>query len=324
MYLAHLEKLNRTRLADVLVEEGVLDRARVEECLLEQDQTGKQLGQILIEGEIVTDYDLAKIVVTHYALPYLDVANYSMRREVVALLPEDFRHRWAIQPLDQFGTILTLAVTEVPSPELIDEIVAVTKLTPILFVASRRSILNVIEEEKKRAAQRTAKAAPKSATQSQKLQGGATKSGPVPELKAPQTGDLSLPDLELPTISMKLAGAGKTPGAAKPAAPQKATQSGALSWMDAVGGLDAAAAGEKAQVSKFPRPAAGAVPAGGSAARHAQGGSQAKPAAAPAPAGKGAPAPKTGAAANPAGQAGGGAWQSIFDEGDDSVKKPKE
>jgi hypothetical protein len=305
MYLAHLEKLNRMRLADVLVEEGVLDRSRVEEAQAEQDATGKQLGQILIESDVLTDYDLAKIVVTHYSLPYLDMAGFSTRREVTTLLPEEFRHRWAIQPLDQFGSILTLAVSEIPSPEQIEEIVETTNLTPILFIAARRAVIMVIEDERKRSAQR--KSVTKNAAQPAAAAPGAATTGAAAtaeETEPAADGDPSLPEFDLPTVPMKLAG-GSSPArpGGKPGTPgaAKAGQASALSWMDAVGGGKPAAHDPKA--AKPQRPAPGAAPA--------------RPAAPPA---------KGAAPAAPANAGSGttGKWQTMFDAADESVKKPKQ
>src|SRR5262245_48381251 len=148
MNLGHLEKLHRIPLADLLVEEGVLDRATVEDAQNQQDAEGKELGQVLVEREILTDYDLAKLVAMHYGLPYIDVAGYTTKREVVELLPLDLCQRHAIVPLDQFGPLLTLAVAEVPAPEVVREIASRTRLVPSLFVSMRRAIVNLLEEEK--------------------------------------------------------------------------------------------------------------------------------------------------------------------------------
>src|SRR5262245_47758327 len=163
MNLGHIEKLQRVQLGDLLVEEGVLDRSRIEDAQIQQDAEGKSLGQVLIEREILTDYDLAKIVATHYGLPYLDVAGFSMKREVVELLPLELCMQHAILPLDQFGTLLTLAVAEVPEAEVVREIAQRTKLVPTLFVAMRRAMLTILEEEKKRRDSRTAAKAAKAA-----------------------------------------------------------------------------------------------------------------------------------------------------------------
>ena len=67
MNLGHLEKLQRIQLADLLVEEGVLDRATVEDAQNQQDAEGKQLGEVLVQREILTDYDLAKLLATRAA-----------------------------------------------------------------------------------------------------------------------------------------------------------------------------------------------------------------------------------------------------------------
>jgi hypothetical protein len=310
MYLAHLEKLLRTRLSDVLVEEGVLERSRVEEAQTDQDETGKQLGEILIEQEVLTDYDLAKIVTTHYALPYLDLAGYSMRREAMELLPLEFCAKNTLLPIDQFGSMLTLAVAEMPSSELIDEIVRTTQLTPILFVATRRGMLNVIEAERKRATGRPAKAsaAPPAPSQaavapSTVAPSPAARTAAVPhDEPEPEAG---LPEFDLPMVPLKLAGsmARNKPGTT-PSAGSKKTPAAALRWMDAAARSDTTKPGDTAKpnVSKYGGASA--------AAPHPT-------ASAPAPGGK----PTTAAApAKPAGEA---PWQSMFDVADEAVKKVK-
>lgn len=320
MHAPHLEKLLRIRLADVLVEEGVLDRAKVEEAQAEQDATGKQLGEILIETELLSDYDLAKLVATHYSLPYLDVTGYTVRRDVMELLPLEFCARHAVLPLDQFGAMLTLAVAEIPHHDVLDEILRATNLTPTFFVAMRRSLLNQLEDEKKRG--RSAKPV----------------TGPVAakagKPAAAADGEDAAPDLDLPTVPLKLSGipgarlssAGNrgtsvgrdlTP-APKPPAGSKHTPAAALSWMDAVGAPPKAAdakAGEK--TGEKPEAKAPVSKYGGAPRATSVG---AVPAAKPSPV---AASPKTApAAGKPAeGASPDGAWQSIFDAAEESVKK---
>ena len=296
MYLAHLEKLNRTRLADVLVEEGLLQRDRVEEAQAEQEETGKQLSEILLAQEILTEYDLAKLITTRYSLPYLELAGYSVKREVVALLPMEFCEKHVLLPLDQFGSMLTIAVTEMPDQELIQSIVAQTKLTPCLFVSLRQGVLTALSEEKKRlsgrqpgrAAVKVTPVAPKAAI-------------PVPP---PGTKpDLPLPEFDLPIVSMKLVGvaAAKVPAAplrisAVKDPPTSTKPGAALNWMDmATAAGPGPADASRAKTNKYNTPAAAGPPAGTPPAN--------------------ASPQKTGSV--------GGAWQSIFDVAEDSAKKPK-
>ena len=348
MYLAHLEKLARTRLADVLVEEGVLERPRVDDALAEQDRTGKQLGEILIEREILTEQELAKLVATHYAMPYLDISNYSTRREMLELLPAEFCAQHTIVPLDQFGSMLTLAVSEVPSLEIVDEIVERTKLTPILFVSQRRALIHVIEEEKKRASRRDSRAPGKAALLTAPIPAAAAPSAPAPSVAAPVPApvkqDLELPEFDLPTVSMKLVG-GVSRTSATPARTTAVRESAtsarpataaaaALSWMDAIGAPGPRTADPpRPKISKFGTgaathgPAGKAPPSSGrpggatspnrpemSPVRHvtSTGGPVAGPARAAPPAAEESPS-----------QPGATGWQSVFDAADAAVKKPK-
>lgn len=319
MQLAHLEKLARTRLDDVLVEEGALDRKQVEEAQAEQERTGKQLGEVLVAREFLSDWDLAKLVVTHYPLPFLDLAGFTTRREVMSLLPDDFCARNAVLPLDQFGDVLSLAVCEVPSMELLEDIATRTKLTPSLFIVVRRALLEALGEGVKNAKKSVVKrattigAVPAAATAPAETEEDAADEA-EPSTEGDES-DLPLPDLVLPRVSMALVGA--VPGAAKapPPAPARpgsrtsvaprqasvietpaAAAAGGLRWMD-----EAAAAPDK---STPPKPALSTFKFAGSAAA----GQRSKTS---------APTPT----AAPGASAKNGAWESIFDSGEAVVKR---
>jgi type II secretion system (T2SS) protein E len=316
MYLAHLEKLARVRIEDVLVEEGILDRARVEDAQAEQEKTGRQLSEILFQREIISDYDFAKLVVTHYSLAFLDVTNYSTRRDVLDLLPNEWCLQHAILPLDQFGSTLTLAVCEVPSPELLEEIATRTNLAPFLFAAVRSRIVEVLETEKKRGPRRT--------------KVGVSKEDLHPAVEVtlveapPTTEEIPLPDLELPLVSLKLL---NVPTKAPPAparqrtAPEPQTvpiamSKAALSWMDTAARMKFFPDAKKSDVgtAKVDKFGGGTPPVlretvGGTKLSNASPGGQ--PAAEDEP--EDAPIP----------QAKGKKWQSIFEMGETAVKKEK-
>jgi hypothetical protein len=294
MQLAHLEKLTRTRLDDVLVEEGALDRWQVEEAQAEQERTGKPLGEVLVTREMLPDYDLAKLVVTHYPLPFLDLTGYTTRREIMALLPEDFCLRNGVLPLDQFGDVLTIAVCEVPSMELLEDIVTRTKLTPSLFVVVRRALLEAIGAATK---QRSTTVVAKRAT----MIGAVPKPAPaapasaavdtVEETSAPEEeeSDVPLPDLVLPRVSMALVGG--APGATKSPPPP-------------------ARPGSRSSIVARPAQSADRPPAPAGGLRWMD---SDKPNGA-------APRPKT-AAPVPTTPPKNGAWESIFDKGEAVVKR---
>src|SRR5687767_9044399 len=155
MYRHHLEKLTKTRLDDVLLDEGVLDRARLEAVQAEQDQSGKLLSDVLVTSGGFDEWELAKLLVNQYGLPFLDVKLYGIRREVAELLSVEYCRKHGVLPLDQFGPSIALACWEVPTPELLNEIIEKTGCTLFLYVGVRRMMLEVLDEQTKKAAGRS-------------------------------------------------------------------------------------------------------------------------------------------------------------------------
>lgn len=172
MYRHHLEKLVRTRLDDILVDEGVLDRSKLQEIQSEQDQSGSLLSDVLVESGGFDEFELAKLQVKSYGLPFVDVKLFNIRREVLEVLPFDYCKRRGVLPVEQFGQSLAIACWEVPTPELLDEIVAKTKFSIFVYIGVRRTMLEVIDEQTKKLA--------KSASQ----RPVAAKSPPVPDRKS--------------------------------------------------------------------------------------------------------------------------------------------
>ncbi len=145
MYRRHIEKLARTRLDDVLLDEGLIDRGHVEDAQAETEMTGRQLSQILFERDVLDEWDLAKIVSRHYSLPFVDLATYTVPRESDDILPADFCAEHLVVPFDTFGAAFTMAVCQMPSPALLDEIATLTGRTPFIYVALRKMIVEIVQ-----------------------------------------------------------------------------------------------------------------------------------------------------------------------------------
>lgn len=307
MYRAHLERLVRTRLEESLLDEGVLPRDRVESAQLEQDQSGKLLSDVLVDADMMDEWDLAKLVCGRFGLPFIDVKGYTRRREVADLLPREWCLKNGVLPLDQFGQTIMLACQEIPSAELVREIVERTGCSPFLYVGVRRAIREVLDEQVRKPAV-PAKPAPAAAKPGQKpAEAPAKPAEPAaPAIDpAPPTRTLDLPPLDLPAISMRLDATPAAIGAEEPRKP--AIQRFQRSIGSSTGEPAAAAEKSPAAGRKSSSPATGPVaPAGGPklAARTAP--------VVPA-------APHRAASPGPGQQS----WQSIFDVGEDNVRRTR-
>jgi len=120
--MTHYDRLRRKKLGDLLVDEDVATKEAVIAALHEHHQTGTPLGEILIQGDDLTEYDLAKVMVEQYQLPFLDLSHHTYPRELIAKFPARLLHNARMLPLGQFGDAVCFAVPEFPPAKAIGEL----------------------------------------------------------------------------------------------------------------------------------------------------------------------------------------------------------
>jgi len=145
MYKRQLEKACRTRLDDVLLDEGLTERTSVEDAQAESELTGRHLSQILFERDLLDEYDLAKLVSQHYSLPYVDLQEYEIPPAALAQVPVAFCREHSLIPIEQFGSYTAVAVCQMPPIEVLRQLHSLLHGTPFVYVALNREILAVIE-----------------------------------------------------------------------------------------------------------------------------------------------------------------------------------
>ena len=133
------------RLADVLVDEGILTKPQIQEASKYLRQPDDPLGPHLIRCGFITAWDLAKAVCTHFALPFYDLTGLKPKKDILSLFDTPFLHGYGILPIDKFGKIITLSVSEQLPAAVLQAIVDKTKLSPYLYVAPYDKIREILE-----------------------------------------------------------------------------------------------------------------------------------------------------------------------------------
>ena len=143
--MTHYERVKRKRLADLLVDEGLVSKKVVLAALREQYETKKLLSTILLESEDVDGFDLARLVTEQYQVPFLDIEQYSLDKDLVQEFAPEVLHMGRIIPLDRFGNSVAFACQEVPSPE-VHTALRETAGGVFLFAAYSRDIVLRLDE----------------------------------------------------------------------------------------------------------------------------------------------------------------------------------
>ena len=120
--MTHYDRLKRKRLGDVLVDEGLATEETVIAALHEQQRSGHLLSDILLDQDRVAEEQLALAIVEHYQVPYVDLKNYAVHKDLIQGFPAPLLHRARVVPLDRYGKQVCFACQEIPPKDVVDEL----------------------------------------------------------------------------------------------------------------------------------------------------------------------------------------------------------
>jgi hypothetical protein len=117
-----LEKLTSIRLAEVLSQKSVVPTDAITDALYTQDQFGEAFVDVLVASGHITEWDLAKVVVEHFQLPFVMPSNYDITPEVKKRLPENLLFKHLLVPLDSFDQGLAVVMPILSPFEVLDNV----------------------------------------------------------------------------------------------------------------------------------------------------------------------------------------------------------
>ena len=112
-----LEKLTSIRLAEVLTQKGVIPADVITEALYIQDKLGEGFVDVLAGSGHISEWDLARVVVENFQLPFFLAGNYQIADEARTKLPKEEFFKHLLVPLDCFGDILTVSMPVLTTSE---------------------------------------------------------------------------------------------------------------------------------------------------------------------------------------------------------------
>lgn len=102
-------KINLTK---ILIDSQKITPEDLEEVLLLQKKTGKQLSRVLIDEKFLTEDELLGTVSYYLSIPYLDPAKFKIDPEMIKLIPEDLARKYLLLLLCKTRDTLLVGVAE--------------------------------------------------------------------------------------------------------------------------------------------------------------------------------------------------------------------
>jgi type IV pilus assembly protein PilB len=130
------------RIADALVEDGLLSAGQVEELLEQQKNGGARLVKLIVEKSYVSEQDLAVSMGRVLNVSPINIARLNILPDVVELLPRDTAHNHKVIPVSRLDNKLFLAMADPLNVLALDDVKRITKLEIAPLIASEKAIID--------------------------------------------------------------------------------------------------------------------------------------------------------------------------------------
>jgi type IV pilus assembly protein PilB len=141
--MAHVKTFGE-KIADALVEDGLMSPGQVVELLEKQKKEGVRLLKLIIEKAYVTEPDLAVSMGRVLNTPPVNLARIGIAPEVIELIPRDVCINHKILPISRVGLKLFVAMADPLNVLALDDVKRLTKLEISPLIAPERAIIEKI------------------------------------------------------------------------------------------------------------------------------------------------------------------------------------
>lgn len=133
------------RIGELLVKENLLSSEQLLKAREEAASQGKRLGAQITALGFMDESELTEFVAKQYGVPSINLEDFSIEPEVLALIPEDVANKHNVVPVNRAGSTLILATSDPSNIFALDDIKFLTGYNIQPVVASEDAIRAAIE-----------------------------------------------------------------------------------------------------------------------------------------------------------------------------------
>jgi type IV pilus assembly protein PilB len=134
------------KLGELLLRERMISLEQLRQAQDEQKRNGTNLGYTLARMGYVSDEDISKFLAAQYNIPAVNLSDYEIDPEIIALIPKEVAQRHKVIPVQRAGSSLIVAMADPTNLHAIDDIKFLTAYNVEPVVASEPAIQAAIEK----------------------------------------------------------------------------------------------------------------------------------------------------------------------------------
>lgn len=137
----------KIRIGDVLVAAGAITEEQLQEGLAKQKETGRKLGNALVDLGFISNDMLITVLTTQLGIDYIELKGAKIEEKVIHMVPENMVTKYQAIPIEidpDNPNILKVAMADPMDIMAMDDIGLVTNLQVEPMLASEEGIRNAI------------------------------------------------------------------------------------------------------------------------------------------------------------------------------------
>ena len=146
--MVSLNRLTRKRLGELLVEQGLLSDAQVQDALRMQHQSGLLFGETLVQQNLITEDKMVSVLVSQFGIPFIQPSTYNIPKELLEIFEPTMMRRFQFVPMDSIGSVLVIAIAGLLSEDVFKQIETQTGCSLQVFLTKMSEINNVLQAHK--------------------------------------------------------------------------------------------------------------------------------------------------------------------------------
>ena len=139
----------KIRLGDVLINNNVISQKQLEQALVFQKESGKKLGEVLVDEGFATEEAIADALARQMNLEIIDLQNVAVDPDIVSLVPVNVLKRNIVFPfayVQDRPNVIRVAMADPIDMNAQDDISIITNCQVEAVVATTRSIMLAIDK----------------------------------------------------------------------------------------------------------------------------------------------------------------------------------
>jgi type IV pilus assembly protein PilB len=134
------------RLAQVLVQEGLLTREQLVQAQTEQRASKCRLPYAVVKLGMASEIEVTKLLARQYRMPAVDLQRFEVDARILKLIPPDVAQKHVVVPLKREGRTLTVALADPTDIGLLEDLKFITRYDLFPVLAGEFTLRDLIEK----------------------------------------------------------------------------------------------------------------------------------------------------------------------------------